>query len=51
MYYEQLKHSGELPIIGVNTYINPNASIEEIDKRLETYGYNSKQEIDCNVTN
>lgn len=32
MYYEQLKHSGELPIIGVNTYINPNASIEEIDK-------------------
>jgi len=32
MYYEQLKHSGELPIIGVNTYLNPNASIEEIDK-------------------
>lgn len=32
MYYEQLKHSGELPIIGVNTFINPNASIEEIDK-------------------
>ncbi|NLY78513.1 MAG: methylmalonyl-CoA mutase family protein [Lysinibacillus sp.] len=31
MYYEQLKHSGELPIIGVNTYINPNATIEEID--------------------
>ena len=24
MYYEQLKHSGELPIIGVNTYLNPN---------------------------
>jgi isobutyryl-CoA mutase len=23
MYYEHLKHSGELPIIGVNTYINP----------------------------
>ena len=23
MYYEQLKHSGELPIIGVNTFINP----------------------------
>ncbi|MCR8642049.1 methylmalonyl-CoA mutase family protein [Paenibacillus sp. N1-5-1-14] len=23
MYYEQLKHSGELPIIGVNTYQNP----------------------------
>lgn len=25
MYYEHKKHSGELPIIGVNTFINPNA--------------------------
>ncbi len=25
MYYEQLKHSGKLPIIGVNTYENPDA--------------------------
>ena len=25
LLYEQRKHSGELPIIGVNTYINPNA--------------------------
>ena len=24
MYYEHKKHSGELPIIGVNTFINPN---------------------------
>lgn len=31
MYYEHLKHSGELPIIGVNTYINPNAEVNEID--------------------
>ena len=23
LYYEHLKHSGELPIVGVNTYINP----------------------------
>lgn len=23
LYYEHLKHSGELPIIGVNTFINP----------------------------
>ena len=23
MVYEQRKHSGELPIIGVNTYLNP----------------------------
>jgi methylmalonyl-CoA mutase len=26
MYYEQLKHTGELPIIGVNTYLDPNGS-------------------------
>ena len=25
LIYEQRKHSGELPIIGVNTYLNPNA--------------------------
>ncbi|NIQ96996.1 MAG: methylmalonyl-CoA mutase, partial [Desulfuromonadales bacterium] len=25
MLYEHKKHSGELPIIGVNTYLNPNA--------------------------
>nr|WP_295971767.1 fused isobutyryl-CoA mutase/GTPase IcmF [uncultured Bacillus sp.] len=32
MYYETLKHTGELPIIGVNTYLNPNPpSEEEVD--------------------
>lgn len=32
MHYEMKKHSGELPIIGVNTYLNPNPpSEEEID--------------------
>lgn len=29
MYYEMLKHSGQLPIIGVNTYLNPNPPTEE----------------------
>ena len=24
MLYEHMKHTGELPIIGVNTYLNPN---------------------------
>jgi methylmalonyl-CoA mutase len=28
MLYEHLKHSGELPIIGVNTYLNPHADEE-----------------------
>ncbi|MGB2992682.1 MAG: methylmalonyl-CoA mutase family protein, partial [Paenisporosarcina sp.] len=32
MHYEMLKHTGELPIIGVNTYLNPNPpSSEDID--------------------
>ncbi|WP_042354396.1 fused isobutyryl-CoA mutase/GTPase IcmF [Bacillus rubiinfantis] len=32
MYYEMKKHNGELPIIGVNTYLNPNPpAAEEID--------------------
>ncbi|MFC0299573.1 fused isobutyryl-CoA mutase/GTPase IcmF [Virgibacillus soli] len=29
LYYEGKKHSGELPIIGVNTYLNPNPPSEE----------------------
>ncbi|MCH1626198.1 fused isobutyryl-CoA mutase/GTPase IcmF [Fredinandcohnia quinoae] len=32
MHYEMKKHTGELPIIGVNTYLNPNPpSDEEMD--------------------
>jgi methylmalonyl-CoA mutase len=26
MYYETLKHNGELPIVGVNTFLDPNGS-------------------------
>ncbi|KGP92476.1 methylmalonyl-CoA mutase [Pontibacillus chungwhensis BH030062] len=29
LYYEGKKHSGELPIVGVNTYLNPNPSSED----------------------
>jgi isobutyryl-CoA mutase len=29
LHYEQLKHSGELPIVGVNMFLNPN--VDEID--------------------
>jgi len=32
MYYEQLKHTGELPIVGVNTFLNPNAESGVGDK-------------------
>ena len=32
LYYEHKKHSGDLPIVGVNTYLNPNPpSDEDID--------------------
>ncbi len=29
MYYEHLKHSGDLPIIGVNTFINPKTLVQD----------------------
>ncbi|MFP3125430.1 methylmalonyl-CoA mutase family protein [Ectobacillus funiculus] len=35
MYYEMQKHTGELPIIGVNTYLNPNEASEENMNNME----------------
>ncbi|OGR16741.1 MAG: methylmalonyl-CoA mutase [Desulfobacterales bacterium GWB2_56_26] len=35
MYYERLKHSGELPIIGVNTFRNPEADFDALNATLE----------------
>ncbi|OZI13400.1 methylmalonyl-CoA mutase [Bacillaceae bacterium SAS-127] len=35
MHYEMLKHTGELPIIGVNTYLNPNPPSEEDIDNME----------------
>lgn len=35
MYYETLKHSGELPIIGVNTFLNKKAAHDESDNPIE----------------
>jgi len=34
MFYEMKKHTGELPIIGVNTFLNPNASEEDYEIEL-----------------
>ncbi|MFC8685009.1 fused isobutyryl-CoA mutase/GTPase IcmF [Brevibacillus porteri] len=34
MYYEMKKHTGDLPIIGVNTFINPNASEDDYEIEL-----------------
>ncbi|MFB9973731.1 methylmalonyl-CoA mutase family protein [Allobacillus sp. SKP2-8] len=35
LYYESKKHSGELPIIGVNTYLNPNPQSEDDINSME----------------
>ncbi len=35
MYYEELKHSGEYPIVGVNTFRNPNANFDDANAALE----------------
>ncbi|MFT9849166.1 fused isobutyryl-CoA mutase/GTPase IcmF [Aneurinibacillus sp. REN35] len=34
LYYETLKHNGELPIIGVNTFLNPNSSEDDYEIEL-----------------
>jgi methylmalonyl-CoA mutase len=49
LFYEMKKHSGELPIIGVNTYINPNSSSdEEFTMELARAG---KEEKEQQITN
>ena len=35
LYYESLKTTGELPIIGVNTFRDPHADLEELSEGLE----------------
>ncbi|WP_332651027.1 fused isobutyryl-CoA mutase/GTPase IcmF [Lysinibacillus sp. 54212] len=50
MYYEHLKHSGELPIIGVNTYLNPNPPSEDAIDSMEI-ARASKEEKDMQIAN
>lgn len=45
MYYEGKKHSGELPIIGVNTYLNPNPPSEDEINSMELAGHPKKKKI------
>ena len=35
MYYEQLKHTGRLPIIGVNAFRDPSAIFDELNESVE----------------
>ncbi|WP_102693116.1 fused isobutyryl-CoA mutase/GTPase IcmF [Rummeliibacillus pycnus] len=50
MHYESLKHSGELPIIGVNTYLNPNPPSEETINSMEI-ARASKEEKNAQIQN
>ncbi|MDO6450097.1 fused isobutyryl-CoA mutase/GTPase IcmF [Oceanobacillus profundus] len=49
LYYEGKKHSGELPIIGVNTYINPNPPTDEQIDSMEL-ARASKEEKEHQIT-
>ena len=50
MVYEHLKHSGALPIIGVNTYLNPNPPSQESINSM-TIARVTLQEKDLQITN
>lgn len=50
MYYEMKKHTGELPIIGVNTYLNPNPPSEEDINSMEL-ARASKEEKELQIHN
>ncbi|CEG29218.1 fused isobutyryl-CoA mutase/GTPase IcmF [Bacillus sp. B-jedd] len=50
MYYEMKKHSGELPIIGVNTYLNPNPPSEDDLNNMEL-ARASKEEKELQIAN
>ncbi|MRG86229.1 fused isobutyryl-CoA mutase/GTPase IcmF [Salinibacillus xinjiangensis] len=50
LYYEGKKHSGELPIVGVNTYQNPNPPSEDDINSMEL-ARASKEEKDQQIEN
>ncbi|MBU0987985.1 MAG: methylmalonyl-CoA mutase, partial [Proteobacteria bacterium] len=35
IYYEQLKHTGQLPIVGVNTFRDPDVNLKELSECVE----------------
>jgi methylmalonyl-CoA mutase len=43
LYYETLKHDGSLPIIGVNTFRNPNAKTQQVTVELARSTEEEKQ--------
>jgi methylmalonyl-CoA mutase len=51
MYYETLKHNGELPIIGVNTFLSSEGSPTTIPKNVIRSTENEKQKQITNKEN
>jgi len=45
MHYEHLKHSGELPIIGVNTFLNPQAAEPGTPELIRSSEAEKRQQI------
>ncbi|KKI89667.1 methylmalonyl-CoA mutase [Bacillus sp. SA1-12] len=50
MHYEMKKHTGELPIIGVNTYLNPNPPSQESVDNMEL-ARATKEEKETQIAN
>ncbi|WP_299093374.1 fused isobutyryl-CoA mutase/GTPase IcmF [uncultured Metabacillus sp.] len=50
MHYEMKKHTGELPIIGVNTYLNPNPPSQESVDNMEL-ARATKEEKETQIVN
>ncbi|MFE8701882.1 fused isobutyryl-CoA mutase/GTPase IcmF [Cytobacillus sp. FJAT-54145] len=50
MHYEMKKHTGELPIIGVNTYLNPNPPSEDEMDNMEI-ARATKEEKELQINN
>ena len=49
MYYEELKHSGEIPIVGVNAFCDSNARLEKLTTSVElTRATESEKESQLN---
>lgn len=51
MYYEGLKHSGELPIIGVNTFLNPATLADDYEPPKIELARATREEKDQQIAN
>jgi methylmalonyl-CoA mutase len=51
MYYEHLKHDGTLPIIGVNTFLNPKTLAEDYEPPKVELARATKEEKELQIAN